>query len=781
MAQLQWNILNNADDKRTLLERLLAIRGLEKKEDINEFLNPLKMIISTPDAFSDMEKAVEKIASLIEKEQKILIYGDFDADGITSTSILLRTFKELGANVDYYIPDRDAEGHGMNKQTLISIMTKKKPKLIVTVDCGVSNNDEIDFLKTFNVDVIVTDHHEAPEVLPNAYAIINPKAEGSLKADLPVKKIKHLTYLAGCGVAFKLAQALLIHYEKTAFLNELFPYVALGTIADIVPLLGENRYFVQKGLSLIQDGKHYGLKRLLENAECTGDLTSEKIGFTVAPRINACGRLDSVDYAMKLMVSDNKQEIEMALVSLDNFNKVRQDLCEETFNQAKEMFKKTGKKDSAIVLFNKDWHVGIIGIVASKMVETFGKPTFLMTYSEKTNQFRCSARSIKGINLYDTICAIDEPLDGFGGHEMAAGLSFSTDKTSFEKVKKALNSVVEETLRTKTITPTLDIDCELSTDDVTLDLVNEIRRLEPFGAENATPTFCMKNLVIKEKKIMGSKKNHLRLTVQKDGKEFTCVWWSHADLPLEVDDRLDIAFCPDANVFNDNTYLQLMVKDVHSEQLTEIENSKNPDNIRVYNHKNKPDIFAQVEDYCMTSKMDIVVFAEDSDVLNKLKPYKNLSERVVSRKDLRNAESLMFFDYPADDDSYNAIIEAVSPKHIHYIHCDFKPFNDKEVVKTLYGMIRFACNNKNGEFPVVPVISKLAIDKNTLDIALEMFENAEMIDIIDRNEDIYTLSLSNTNDLNKILHSPKYEEFREALKEIETFKKSLFNVVCNSL
>ena len=353
MTQTKWIIKSSKDDRKPLLDRLLEIRGLTKRTEIDEFLNPLEMKLSDPTAFSDMEKAVERISTAIEKGEKILIYGDFDADGITSTSILLKTLTHLGANVDYFIPDRDADGHGLNKKRLVKLLTQKI-KLVITVDCGISNVDEVAFLKSFKVDCILTDHHEAPEVLPEAYAIINPKAPNSLQEDLPLKKIEHLTALAGCGVAFKLAQALLIHYEKTDYIPTLIPFVALGTIADIVPLIGENRYFVQRGLDLISQGKHYGLKRLLEQSGYSlENLTSEKIAFTVAPRINACGRLDDVKAALNILISENKQEIEMSIIEVNNFNKVRQDLCQSTFLQACEML--GNSKDSAIVLFNKDY------------------------------------------------------------------------------------------------------------------------------------------------------------------------------------------------------------------------------------------------------------------------------------------------------------------------------------------------------------------------------------------------------------------------------------------
>ena len=253
-------------------------------------------------------------------------------------------------------------------------------------------------------------------------------------------------------------------------------------------------------MELISAGKHYGITRLLESAGYKGQITSEQIAFGIAPRINASGRLDTVDEALKVLISDNKQEIEMAIQSLNEFNKIRQELCQNIFAEADEMVKKEGNRNPAIVLFNKEWHIGIIGIVASMLVEKYYKPTFLMTYSEETKQYRCSARSVEGINLYDTISINSELLDGFGGHAMAAGLAFSEEKSSFEQVKSALCKTVKEMSQGKDLKPFLNIDLELTPDDITLDLIDDISQLEPFGASNPSPIFAIKDLKIKEKK-----------------------------------------------------------------------------------------------------------------------------------------------------------------------------------------------------------------------------------------------------------------------------------------
>ena len=255
----EW-IFNKYDgQEKSLIKRLLHSRGIVKEEDINEFLNPLEMKLTHPKAFCDMEKCVERLSFAIDNGEKIVIHGDFDADGVTSTSLLYRTFKYLGADVNYFIPDREKEGHGFDTKALVQVMTKIKPKIIISCDCGISDVDAVNFLNSFKIDVIITDHHEAPEVLPKAFGIINPKAPNALDENLSAKQIESLASLAGVGVAFKVAQALLEKYNKLEFISDILSYVAVGTVADVVPLMGENRYFVTKGLELISNGKHYGL------------------------------------------------------------------------------------------------------------------------------------------------------------------------------------------------------------------------------------------------------------------------------------------------------------------------------------------------------------------------------------------------------------------------------------------------------------------------------------------------------------------------------------------
>ena len=316
-----------------LLFSLLESRGIDEK-DYDEFLNPLDNKLQSPYVFSDMQKAKERIEKAIQNKELILIWGDFDADGVTSTSILYKTFKTLDANFDYIIPDREKMGHGINTKFLLPYIAKNKPKVLITVDCGISNAKEISLIKNFGIDVILTDHHKAPDVLPEAYAIINPKAQNSLKEDLPISEIKKIQDLAGAGVAHKLAIALLENIENEKLKNEILVLACVGTIADVVPLLYENRTIAAKGIDLINKGFHKGIKFLFAKNNKTEEITSYDIAFILAPRINAAGRLSTADSSFRLLTEEDDTILNASLKELDNYNRIRQNLCDNIYAEA---------------------------------------------------------------------------------------------------------------------------------------------------------------------------------------------------------------------------------------------------------------------------------------------------------------------------------------------------------------------------------------------------------------------------------------------------------------
>ena len=769
----EWRIKEDKSVEKSLIKRLLFSRGIKTDKEIYEFLHPLEMTPYDPNVFVDMEKTIERLSNAVDNNEKIVIYGDFDADGVTSTSLLYKTFKYLGADVIYFIPDRDKQGHGFDTKALVKLMTTVKPKVIISVDCGISDVEAVNFINSFKIDVIITDHHEAPEELPKAFAIINPKAPNALDENLTAKDIESLTSLAGVGVAFKVAQGLLKHYNKTEFVYEILPFVAVGTISDIVPLIGENRYLVTKGLELISQGKHYGIKRLLESAgyKVEKGITSENIAFGVAPRINASGRLDTVEDAVKILISDNKQEIETSVISLNNFNKVRQELCQNMFLEAEEMLKQEGNRNPAIILYKPEWHIGIIGIVASKLVEKYYKPTFLMTYSEETQQFRCSARGVEGLSLYDIISANSELLDGFGGHKLAAGLYFSKEKSSFEQVKSALNKTIKEMLNGQELKPFIDVDTEVYPTDINVELVEEISQMEPFGASNPSPIFAMKNLKIKEKRLMGENKDHLRLTVQSGTCEFTCVRWQMGDISLVPGDMIDIAFHPQINEYNGNTSVQLIIDDIHSDMLKDDEPQEV--GLKLYDHRKKTNILPLVNDYVKNSKQNIMIFAESKAVKDLLTPFSNLITKTFTREKVTPCDALMFFDYPADKETFDYIIEEARPSSIHFMNYNIKYFDDKEFLTTFIKMLRYAEHNNEGKVNFLRCSSALGKSVETVLTLLDLFEDVDFIKISEKNHEFYKIQLNEIKDLSPVLHNEKFQEVKNLIEECEKFQKNL--------
>ena len=778
-----WVLDSNVSNEKSLVKRLLISRGIKSEEEIEEFLNPLGMQLTSPNAFTDMEKTVERLSRAVDNGETIVIYGDFDADGVTSTSVLYKTLKFLGANVHYYIPNREDEGHGFDKQALIKLMTTVRPKVIISVDCGISDVDAVKFINSFKtIDVIITDHHEAPEELPEAYAIVNPKAPNALDESLSAKQIEYLTYLAGCGVAFKVAQALLAKYEKTEFIYDILPFVAVGTVADVVPLLGENRYFVTKGLELISRGKHYGLQRLLESAgfDITKGITSENIAFGIAPRINASGRLDTVEAALKVLISDNPQEIEMAVTTLNELNKVRQTLCQEIFEQADKMVQKEGNKNPAIVLYSDQWHIGIIGIVASKLVEKYYKPVFLMSYVKEKDQFRCSARSIEGVPLHDVLNANSELFDGFGGHKLAAGLSFTGEKIPFEVVKKALNETVKEYVANKDLKPFVKIDLILEEQDISVDLVEEISQLEPFGASNPSPIFAMNNLRIMQKRTMGSDNSHLRLTVSGGTQELTAIWWKKGDATLSSGDILDLAFHPQINEFNGNTSVQLIVDDVHSDALQE-EEIVPISTYKIYDHREKTGILSNVNDYIKNSKLNIRVFAESRYILDTVKSYPEISAKTFTRQDIPTCDAVMFFDYPSDKQTLDLILEKSQPKSLHFMNYEPKVLDEQEFLKTFTGMLKFASHSNDGKVELIRCSSFLGKSVKVFEMLLDLYEQVGFIRILDKNSAFYTIEFLGVDDVSKVLHSDRYAQIFELIIECEQFQRSLLEDDLNQI
>lgn len=779
MVQKIWEIKEAREIPKELIDLigstitagLLVQRGIDTAEKAKDFLAPEKMKISKPDVFVDMKKSVERIDRAIQNNEKIIVYGDFDCDGVTSTALLLKTLTYLGANVSYYIPTREYENHGLNTKALVKLIAKEKAKLFITVDCAISDIEQVKFINSFRSDVIITDHHEAPEVLPDAFAILNPKAAGALDEDLPLDVIESLNCLAGVGVAFKLACALLEFYKKYDFVQELLPLVAVGTIADIVPLVGENRSFTASGLKLISSGKNAGIQKLLKIAGYAADnVNSENIAFGIAPRINAAGRLDTVESALNLLICENDAQLEVYAQTLDNYNKIRQNLSDTIFEEAIEQLQNQPPANS-IILFKEDWNVGIIGIVASRLVEKFYKPVFLMTKDENTGFIRCSSRSVHGVHVQKLLEENSNLFEGFGGHAMAAGLYFDPKKTSFETVKAVLASAIDAIAAQTPFKPVVHVDMELASGDLTFDLIQEIEKLQPFGACNENPVFAVKNLTLKQFNLMGQGKNHMKIfCTDISGREFECVRWNHSKLNIPEGSKLDIAFYPKVNNFNGSSTIQLDIQDIKSESFKDDE----PE-LKILDHRKKTGIYDQICDYLLTTKLKTAIFSENKEITETLTRYKVLGERLCDRINVPVCAQIMFFDYPPSKEVLEMICKKSQAKVLHFMNFENKKIDAEALLRKISGMLKYASNSRGGQISLNEISGFLGITPEASELCIDMFEALGMIEVSQRGSDLININFINALGYSKIKESELFDALVTELEKIYDFRELLFN------
>lgn len=752
---------------------LLKNRGIDNKKKFEEFINPLKKKLIVPDVFSDMQKAAERIGRAVDKQENITVFGDFDADGITSTAILYLTLRKIGAKVDYYLPDRAVESHGLNIKALVNIISKRKSRLIITVDCGISNCQEVKFANGFKADVIITDHHEAPEVLPDAFAILNPKSPGSLNDDLSIEELQSLNCLAGVGVTFKLCCKLLEMYSCEDFVHELLPLAAIGTVGDVVELMGENRSLVAMGLELMKKGRHKGVQKLIEAAGISDrdNLTSENIAFGLVPRINAAGRLDSPGTALKVLVSDDDEEIDCAVKTLNELNILRQQLCDETFIQAQTMYEKDKSSNKkSIVLFNQDWHIGIIGIVASKLVETYNKPVFLMTKdSVKPEIFRCSCRSIAKVNIFEILSAHKELFEGFGGHKMAAGFSFNENKIKFENFKSVLNKTIDENTHDIDFSQVnVFADMIVNADDITEKTIENIEKMQPFGAGNEQPVFIMNNLLLKDYKMMGQSNNHVKISAENNGVILECIKWNMPDFSLPSGSEFNILFYPQINEFNCIKKIQYILSDIHSELLKENSSLS----IQILDHRNKKNILNQVLDFVNSTKKKTCIYIENPVIKKMIENSEKAMQICFSSRNIPSEkEQLMFFEAPVNKEDFTGIVKSTGANMVHLMNFASSKISVDNLISTLAGMLKYSLNNLNGKISVSGLAMSLGVDVETVVNILMMFNEVKMTDLSQTSDDEYKIESIKPASLSEIRQSSLYSVIEDEIQEINNFKE----------
>ncbi len=565
MAKKVWKMTESTDNSAIrlakelgislLLGRLLVNRGLTDPEEAKAFLMPDLARLHDPFQFRDMKRAVERIARAIQNQEQILVYGDYDVDGITSISVIIRVLgKLLPGKLLYYIPKRLEEGYGLHLTSLEKALAKGV-RLIITVDCGISAIEESAYLKTRGIDIIITDHHEPPPCLPDAYAIINPKVDGM---GYPFGQ------LAGVGVAFKLLQGLATYFpELEEKIQENLDLVALGTVADIVPLLGENRILVKYGLIRLAKTQNVGLQALLQTAGLKDrEINAGHIGFILAPRINAAGRMGNPSQGVKLFTTgDPLNAIDLAK-ELDKENQIRQEVENQVLQEALAQIQRNPGllEEHALVLAGENWHLGVIGIVASKLVEIYNKPVILIGMDG--DEGRGSGRSISGFNLFEAIEANSSYLIKFGGHEFAAGITVTRE--NIPAFAKAFLETSKARLTRDDLIPFLKIESLVDLNHITLDLARELSRLAPCGPANPTPVLGCQALNLVEYRNVGENGKHIKIKVAKSDSILEGIGFNMGSVQSELAStrEVDLAFSLEENHWNGTAQIQLNIKDI---------------------------------------------------------------------------------------------------------------------------------------------------------------------------------------------------------------------------
>ncbi|RNB90614.1 single-stranded-DNA-specific exonuclease RecJ [Brevibacillus fluminis] len=532
-----------------LLARLLAIRGLDTPERAKAFLHVSEEQFHSPYLLDGMEQAVLRIRQAIETGEAICIYGDYDADGVSSTSLMVHLMRELGANFDYYIPNRFKEGYGLNKEALTHL-AQSGVKLVITVDTGISAVEQVEHGQQLGMDIIVTDHHEPPAVIPDAYAVINPKKLGCTYP---------FDMLAGVGVAFKLAHALL---EKPPM--HLIDLAAIGTIADLVPLVDENRIFAALGLRRLNATRNIGLKSLIRvcGLEET-ELSAGQVGFAIGPRINASGRLETAEAAVKLLTATDTVEADRYAIELDQLNQERQELVAQMAEEAIAMVEREFPIETSpvLVVAQEGWNVGVVGIVASRLVETFYRPTIVLGIDLEKGIAKGSARSIAGFDMYEALTACKDLLPHYGGHVMAAGMTLPIENVDL--LRERLKEVANECLTPEDYVPITKVDLATTIDEIGLDLAEQLEALAPFGMGNTTPILLIDEVAAADIRKIGRDENHLKCTLANGTKNLDAIGFKLAHLGDQFTPKAKLAVVGELSVneWNGKRKPQVIIRD----------------------------------------------------------------------------------------------------------------------------------------------------------------------------------------------------------------------------
>ncbi|WP_353855095.1 single-stranded-DNA-specific exonuclease RecJ [Bacillus sp. Bos-x628] len=651
LSKMRWEYEHPSEEKvkslsenlniSALTATLLVKRGLEEVDEARSFLFDQKADFHDPFLLKGMKEAVERINKAIEEQESIVIFGDYDADGVTSTSVLLHTLKELSAKVDFYIPDRFKEGYGPNEQAFRYIK-EQGASLVITVDTGIAAVKEARIAKEIGLDLIITDHHEPGEELPEALAIVHPKQPGCV---YPFKE------LAGVGVAFKMAHALLGEVPA-----QLLDLAAIGTIADLVPLHDENRWLAKKGIVQLRKSNRPGLKALMKEAGVSLEEADEDtIGFQIAPRINAVGRIEQADQAVHLLMTEDMDEAEELARFVQELNKERQKIVSTITEEAIQMVEADEGDQSAIVVAKAGWNPGVVGIVASKLTDKFSRPAIVLGIDEETQMAKGSARSIPGFDLFFHLSKCRDILPHFGGHPMAAGMTLQADDVPL--LRERLNQYANETLTEEDFIPIQRVDAICKVDEITVQTIEEVSMLSPFGMHNPKPFIMIKDAKLEEIRTIGANHHHIKMALKDEDTLLDCVGFHQGELKDEIVPGTHISVIGEISIneWNNRKKPQLMLKDARVDEW------------QLFDLRGKKDWEKKVSALDPEKRL-VLCFTEetkhDADLLNV--PLSLVNGENVSTFDL-NDKYVVLTDFPADTHILKQLLEDQKPARIYTI------------------------------------------------------------------------------------------------------------------
>ncbi|WP_274459195.1 single-stranded-DNA-specific exonuclease RecJ [Gemella haemolysans] len=696
------------------IAKILNARNITDMTSVKKYFSDEYEEGYNPFLMHDMQKAVDRINEAIENEEKILVYGDYDADGITSTVLLVETLISMGANVSSYIPNRFEEGYGPNKEAFTKIIDSGIT-LIITVDNGIAGVEEVDLANELGCDVIVTDHHKIQDTIPNAYAIIHPEHP---EGNYPFKK------LAGVGVAFKLAHALL-----EIFPDFLLDLVAIGTIADMVSITDENRIFVKQGLELINEDPRIGLKMLLELSGIDTKIDEQTVGFYIAPKLNSIGRMDSAKLGLTFLMAEEPVTARALAEQIEQYNIQRKQVTEDIVKDVINKIENSEKKQKNVIMVSGEYHEGVLGIVASNIVEKYQKPVFIM--NEKEGVLKGSARSIFDFNIYVAMNKISDLFLAFGGHTLAAGFSF--EKSNFEKIEEFLDNEFEEFKQNNDLKANKNIDIVTSLEDISYQFLNSLDALKPYGMDFEKPTVLIENAMVLNKAYFGSEKQYLRLTIADEVGNLDCITFKDSVTfdKVEKNDIIDLVCNIDKNNFNGRTKLQAHIIDIHIKEFLF-------EDLRFINYD-----IANIDINCLK----LSKYKDDKD--NNFYQYKDLDSLIDEE-----FEYIYLLDIPTSKEYLYKIIN-LKPKKVFLI-CEEKQvlsdvyLIDKNRLIKLFNLI-ISTNNKqiNVAQQLDKLLAVLKTNVDSLKIMIQIFKELELINFVNNtiilNPDYKTVDLKKSS------------------------------------